>query len=325
VLYPLIFEPVFKERVWGGRELARLYVKPLPPGKTIGESWEISDRPGDASVIANGPLAGKTLRWLMEHHAAEILGDAKPATEGRFPLLCKILDAREKLSLQVHPPAARAKELKGEPKTEMWFIADAAPDASLYVGLKQGVTRVEFERKISDGSVADCFHRIPVRAGDVMFLPSGRVHAIGAGLVIFEIQQNSDTTYRVFDWNRVGLDGQPRELHIPQSLASIDFNDFEPKLVPAHYRQASNFKFRQLVEDPLFTVQEMVFENAGSVKLAGQFLRIIALVKGAATVADGGGIAEQLRPGGFCLVPAGLKDVEVKSQPQTSLLCVEAN
>ena len=325
MLYPLTFQPIFKERVWGGRELERLYAKLLPPGRPIGESWEISDRPGDASVIANGPLAGKTLRWLMENRPAEILGAAKPAAEGRFPLLCKILDAREKLSLQVHPPAGKAKELKGEPKTEMWFIADATPDASLYVGLKRGVTRAEFEKKISDGSVADCFHRIPVRAGDAMFLPSGRVHAIGAGLVIFEIQQNSDTTYRVFDWNRVGLDGKPRELLVPQSLASINFNDFEPKLVSAQYRQAPNFKFRQLVEDPLFTVQEIVFENAGSVKLAGQFLRIIALVKGSATVADGGGIAAQLKPGGFCLIPAGLKNVEVKSQPQTAFLCVEAN
>ena len=325
MLYPLTFQPIFKERVWGGREIENLYGKKLPPGKTIGESWEISDRPGDASVIANGPLAGKTLRWLMENHAAEILGDAKPAAAGRFPVLCKILDAREKLSLQVHPPADKAKELKGEPKTELWFIADAAPDASLYVGLKRGVTRAEFERKISDGSVADCFHRIPVRAGDAMFLPSGRVHAIGAGLVIFEIQQNSDTTYRVFDWNRVGLDGTPRELHVAQSLASIDFNDFEPKLEPAHYRPAANFNFRQLVEDPLFTVQEMVFGNAGSVPLAGQYLRIIALVKGSATVAAGGGITAQLKPGDFCLIPAGLKNVEVKSQPQTAFLCVEPN
>src|ERR1700729_3964700 len=130
-LYPLTFHPIFKERVWGGRNLERLYQKALPTGKVIGESWEISDRPGDASVIANGPLAGKDLHWLMEHHRAEVLGNAKSSAEGRFPLLCKILDAREKLSLQVHPPASRAKELKGEPKTEMWYIADAAPDASL--------------------------------------------------------------------------------------------------------------------------------------------------------------------------------------------------
>ena len=325
MLYPFIFKPIFKDRIWGGRELQRLYAKKIPAGQ-IGEAWEISDRPGDASVIANGSLAGKDLRWLMENHAAEILGDAKPAAEGRFPLLCKILDAREKLSLQVHPPARKAAELKGEPKTEMWFIADATPDASLYVGLKNGVTRAEFEEKISDGSVADCFHRIPVKAGDTMFLPSGRVHAIGDGLVIFEIQQNSDTTYRVFDWNRVGLDGQPRELHIAQSLASIDFNDFEPKLVPANFRQGPQFKFRQLVEDPLFNVQELVFENAGAVKLAGQYLRIIATIKGTAAIADeASGISAQLKAGDFCLIPARLKNVEVKAVANTSLLCVEAN
>ena len=326
MLYPFVFQPIFKDRIWGGRELERLFAKKIPAGKPIGEAWEISDRPGDASIITNGPLAGKDLRWLMTHHAAEILGDAKPAAENRFPLLCKILDAREKLSLQVHPPASKAAELNGEPKTEMWFIADAAPDASLYVGLKRGVTRADFEQKISDGSVADCFHKIPVRAGDTMFLPSGRVHAIGDGLVIFEIQQNSDTTYRVFDWNRVGLDGQPRELHIAQSLASIDFNDFEPKLVPANYRNAPNFKFRQLVEDPLFNVQELVFENAGSVKLSGSYLRIIAVTKGAAKISDdSSGIVAELKSGDFCLIPASLKNVEIKAASNASFLCVEAN
>ena len=149
-----------------------------------GESWEISDRPGDVSVITNGPLAGKDIHWLMEHHAQELFGKAQPPG-ARFPLLVKILDAQDKLSLQVHPPAAVAASLKGEPKTEMWYITDAAPNAELFVGLKRDVTREQFENKIHDGTVADCFHRIAVQAGDAMFLPSGRVHAIGAGLVIF--------------------------------------------------------------------------------------------------------------------------------------------
>ena len=184
MLYPLVFHPIFKDRIWGGRELERLYGKKIPAGR-IGESWEISDRPGDASVIANGPLAGKDLHWLMANHRTEILGNARPSAGGQFPLLCKILDAREKLSLQVHPPADRAAELKGEPKTEMWYITDAAPGASLYVGLKHGITRTAFEKRISDGTVANCFHHLHVHAGDTMFLPSGRVHAIGEGLVIF--------------------------------------------------------------------------------------------------------------------------------------------
>jgi len=326
MLYPFVFQPRFKERVWGGRELARLYAKDIPAANPIGEAWEISDRPGDASVIANGPLAGKDLRWLMEHHATEILGDAKPAVAGRFPLLCKILDAREKLSLQVHPPASKAAELKGEPKTEMWYITDAAPGASLYVGLRAGVTRAEFEMKIADGSVADCFHRIPVKAGDTMFLPSGRVHAIGDGLVIFEIQQNSDTTYRVFDWNRVGLDGQPRELHIAQSLASIDFNDFEPKLVGSLYNQAPKFQYRHLVQDPLFNVQEMKFASAETVRFAGQVLRILAVVAGGVEVTDAvSNLSLRLQAGQFGLIPASLTGVEIKAQAQTTFLCVEAN
>jgi mannose-6-phosphate isomerase len=326
VLYPLTFHPIFKERVWGGRNLERLYKKNLPPRAPIGESWEISDRPGDVSVVANGPLAGKNLHGLMENHAHELLGNAKPATGNRFPWLCKILDAREKLSLQVHPAAHQAAELGGEPKTEMWFVADAAPDAELFVGLKRGVTRLEFGKKIQTGKVAHCFHRISVHAGDAMFLPSGRVHAIGAGLVIFEIQQNSDTTYRVFDWNRVGLDGKPRELHVAESLASINFSDFEPKLVETKFVSGPNFRFRHLVQDPLFNVHEMTVETREYILMREQQMRIIVVVKGAVTVASAGSesIAELL-PGQFCLIPASLKTVELATKPDTTFLCVGAN
>jgi mannose-6-phosphate isomerase len=324
VLYPLTFQPVFKERVWGGRELERLYGKKLPPGAVIGESWEISDRPGDASVITNGPLAGKNLRWLMTHHASEILGGAKPAADGRFPLLCKILDARDKLSLQVHPPASKAAELKGEPKTEMWFIADAAPDASLYVGLKQGVTRAEFEKKIQDGSVADCFHRIPVRAGGTMFLPSGRVHAIGDGLVIFEIQQNSDTTYRVFDWNRVGLDGQPRELHIAQSLASIDFNDFEPRLVETKFVADGKTQKRALVNDLLFNVETWKLNSSANNLLKSKKLQIVAVTSGEIEIKSGS-TTVNLSAGQFSLIPANLERTEILAKSDVTLLRVEAN
>lgn len=324
MLYPLTFQPAFKERVWGGRELERLYAKPLPSGAVIGESWEISDRPGDASVIANGPLAGKDLRWLMEHHAAEILGGAKPAADDRFPLLCKILDARDKLSLQVHPPARKAAELKGEPKTEMWFIADAAPGASLYVGLKRGVTRTEFEQKVADGTVADCFHRIPVKAGDTMFLPSGRVHAIGDGLVIFEIQQNSDTTYRVFDWNRMGLDGKPREMHVAQSLASIDFNDFEPKLVATNFIVDGTVQKRSLVKDPLFNVEAWKLNSGASGLLSQNKLQIIAVTAGEIEIKHAA-TTVHLSAGQFSLIPASLDRTEILAKSDAMLLHVETN
>ena len=324
MLYPLTFHPIFKERVWGGRNLERLYGKRLPHGVAIGESWEISDRPGAVSVIANGPLAGKDLHWLLEHDAEAVLGPAKLQGD-RFPLLIKLLDAREKLSLQVHPPVHKAVELGGEPKTEMWYIAEAAPGAELFVGLNRGVTRPEFERKIRNGTVADCFHRVPARAGDAMFLPSGRVHAIGAGLVIFEIQQNSDTTYRVFDWNRLGLSGKPRELHVAESLASIDFDDFEPSLVRAQASSGPRSKSWTLVKDPLFTVEKIHAETRESILWGQRRMQIVGVLEGRVTVTGAGGEPGiKLKSGEFCLVPACLEDVECWTEPQSSFLRAEA-
>jgi mannose-6-phosphate isomerase len=320
MLYPLTFQPIFKERVWGGRNLERLYRKALPPAVPIGESWEITDRPDAASVVANGPLAGKDLRWLMEHYPKELLGNAR-TQNGRFPLLIKLLDAQEKLSLQVHPPARVAARSGGEPKTEMWYIADARPGAELYAGLRRGVTRAEFERRINDGTVADCFHRLPVKPGDVMFLPSGRVHAIGAGLVILEIQQNSDTTYRVFDWNRPGLDGQPRELHVEQSLQCIDFDDFEPSLakIEAQRDEDGGIELRTLAIDPLFSVTAIKVLRGEIFKLCGGSVEIIGVLEGTLNVVHRDG-ETQLAPGQFCLKPAGVEPLTLRFQPPVHFL-----
>ncbi len=321
MLYPLTLEPIFKERVWGGRNLERLYQKQLPPGVPIGESWEITDRPEGISVIANGVLRGKDLRWLMENHAEELLGSSK-SQAGRFPLLVKILDAQEKLSLQVHPPSSVAARLGGEPKTEVWYVADATPGAELYVGLKRGVSRCEFEPKIQDGTVADCIHRLAVHADDAMFLPSGRVHAIGAGHVIFEIQQNSDTTYRVFDWNRLGLDGKPRELHIAQSLASIDFSDYEPSLIRSQWTTVGRYSCRPLVDNPLFTVDVLKMASNGSTRLQESALTILGLLNGHLVVSDDKHPVELL-PGQFCLIPAALKTVSLGAKTTASVLRVK--
>lgn len=307
--------------MWGGRKLHELYGKALPGSLPIGESWEVSDRPGDVSVVANGPFAGKDLHWLLEQHGKELLGNAR-LESGRFPLLVKILDAREKLSLQVHPPATNAAELGGEPKTEMWYITEADPGAELYVGLKRGIGRKEFEQKMKNGTVAECFHRVPVKSGDAMFLPSGRVHAIGGGLVIFEIQQNSDTTYRVFDWNRMGLDGKPRTLHEGESLASIDFNDFEPKLVQTTFQRENSGKKRLLTANPLFEVDEWELDSGGSHALAPACPQIIGCVKGALQVVESGS-ARPLSSGEFCVIPANLKGVEVKAERGSTFLAAK--
>lgn len=314
-LYPFTFQPIFKERVWGGRRLAELYGKQLPPGVPIGESWEVTDRPEGISVITNGPLAGKDLHWLMEHHATEMLGPAK-SQDGRFPLLVKLLDAQDDLSLQVHPPAHVAASLKGEPKTEMWYVAQATPEALIYVGLKNGVTKEEFERKVRDGSVADCFHRHIVQAGDAMFLPSGRVHAIGAGSVLFEIQQNSDTTYRVFDWNRVGLDGKPRDLHVEQAMASIDFNDFEPAKMTASSNSSGSLSRRSLVDHELFSVDHLSLPPKSSLPLEHRGPLVVAATENSVTL-HSAGQPVHLSAGKFAVVPASVSEVTLQASEMT--------
>jgi len=322
MLYPLTFHPIFKERVWGGRKLEQLYNKKLPVGVPIGESWEVSDRPGDISQIAAGSLAGKHLHWLAEHHDQELLGAVR-LQQGRFPLLIKILDAQQKLSLQVHPPPKQSAELGGEPKTEMWYIADAAPGAELFVGLRRGVTREAFERKLATGLVEECCHRIQVKAGDAMFLPSGRLHAIGAGLVIFEIQQNSDTTYRVFDWNRLGPDGKPRSLHVKESLASIDFNDFEPALIRSDFNRRGPFSSCLLVRDPLFTVELCEADAGATLPLPSHKMQILAVVDGRLDVCDNH-TTVSLSAGGFGLIPACLSQLTMRLETSARFLRVEA-
>ena len=217
------------ERVWGGRELESRFERALPEDSgPIGESWEIVDRVEHQSVVDHGPLLGKTLHDLWTKQRQEIFGDC-PDSE-RFPLLLKILDTRQDLSIQVHPPESIAGTLHGEAKNEMWYIIDNLPGAKLHVGLRKGITRDDFIRAIDRGKLAECIHSIDAKAGDSIYIPSGRLHAIGGGFLIHEIQQNSDTTYRVHDWDRLGLDGEPRQLHIEASLRCIDFDDIEPAI-----------------------------------------------------------------------------------------------
>jgi mannose-6-phosphate isomerase len=222
------FEALPQERIWGGRNLAEGFGRILPEGKKIGETWELVDR---AEAQSREKESGKSLHDLWSGpDRKKIFGTKAPDTE-RFPILLKLLDAQDKLSLQVHPPANRAQELAGEPKTEMWFFLETQPEAEILAGLRKGVSQAEFEKALNAGTVADCFHRLRTEPGAAMFLPSGRVHAIGAGNVILEIQQNSDTTYRVYDWDRKDDAGKPRALHVKEALASIQWDDHEPTFV----------------------------------------------------------------------------------------------
>ncbi len=227
----LQFRPIYQERVWGGRALESFLGRKLPGSTPIGESWEIVDRPEAQSVVSNGAWAGKPLHELMSSHTAEIMGPAW-SKDRPFPILVKWLDCRERLSLQVHPPASVAAKLGGEPKTENWYVAHAEPGAAVLAGLKEGVDAAKFRAALQDNTAESLVHRLPTMAGDSLLIHSGVMHAIDGGNLILEIQQNSDTTYRVYDWGRLGLDGKPRAMHIEQSMSSLEANTAPaPKLV----------------------------------------------------------------------------------------------
>lgn len=223
-LHPLRFEPVFRRYIWGGRRLATVLSKPIGEGDDYAESWEVVDHGDDQSVVAHGPLAGQTLHALATQHGEELFG--RHAPQSHFPLLFKLLDCNRNLSVQVHPNDEQAARLDPPDlgKTEAWVILDAEPGSVIYAGLKRGFDRDALAREVQVGTTELCLHKIEPRPGDCIFIPAGTVHALGSGLLVAEIQQASDTTYRLFDWNRVGPDGRPRQLHVEQSLAVIDYN-----------------------------------------------------------------------------------------------------
>jgi len=226
----IYFNPLYMERIWGGRGLEEKLSRALPEEKVIGESWEVVDRPEAQSIVEGGPYHGLSIHDLMQQRGPEIMGPDYDSSRP-FPVLVKWLDCQKRLSLQVHPPVGVADKLEGEPKTENWYVADCDEGADILVGLKQGVTREAFEEALNKNELEPLVHKTTSKSGDSLFVWSGRIHAIGAGNFILEIQQNSDTTYRVYDWGRVGLDGTPRDLHVEESLESIEFEDFEPELL----------------------------------------------------------------------------------------------
>ncbi len=265
--YVLTFEPILKEKVWGGRRLRGLG-KPLREGSDVGESWEIADLAstsagggggGEArSIIARGPLAGQTLHDALRLWGSHLLGDVSPSADGGFPLLVKFLDAREHLSVQVHPsPAYAAAHPGAHLKTECWYVLDAEPGSLIYKGVRAGVGRAEFERSLRSGQgegVVGLLEAVPAVAGDCHTLPSGTVHALGAGVLVAEVQTPSDTTFRVYDWAKeYGRKG--RELHVEQALACIDFRP-----APAATRASNGRTLIRLAATEFFTIDEMAPE-----------------------------------------------------------------
>jgi mannose-6-phosphate isomerase len=293
--YPLKFEPIYKRRIWGGQKLREVFNKDIPPLEKIGESWELADLPDDKSVITNGELTGQTLNSAIKKYPKEITGDKN--FSGPFPLLIKFLDAEDILSVQVHPDSQTCRRMgKGDPKTECWYIIFAAPGAVIYKGLKKGVTKEEFSKAIKKGSVAELLEKVPVEAGQCHFLPAGTAHSIGAGLLIAEIQTPSDTTYRVFDWNRIDDTGKARPLHIEEALESINFN-----------AAGSNFPITtigRLVDCECFKIDKGHHAKGCETLLSPGKMKTLIILSGSGAILGDDGASVEFRAGDCLLVPA---------------------
>lgn len=299
-LYPLKFRPIYKQRIWGGQKLREIFCKDIPAGQRIGESWELADLPNDKSLIANGQLEGMTLREAIEKYPAEITGDKdfKPP----FPLLIKILDCEDILSVQVHPDAETCRRMgRGEPKTECWYIISAKKDAVIYKGLAGGVTKERFADAIKQGGVAELLGKVSVQAGECHFLAAGTAHAIGAGLLIAEIQTPSDTTYRVFDWNRLDEDGRARQLHIEEALESIDYDATSDKLPVT--------TVGRLVDCDYFKIDKGHQLKAGEVLFSPGVMKVVMFLSGCGTITAKQAESVVFRAGDTVLLPAELEGV----------------
>lgn len=302
---PLAFQPIIKRAIWGGQRLGTLMGKDIGGAQDAAESWEIADHGGDVSVVQNGALAGTSLRDLVQNHPAELFGESR-AGQTQFPLLVKLIDAQQSLSVQVHPNDQLAKTLANDNgKTESWVVLDVAPNAFIYAGLKPDVTRETLERAIKDGTVEPLLHRFEPKPGDCLLIEAGTVHAIGAGVLVAEIQQMSDTTFRLFDWNRVDKDGKPRELHIEKGLRSTDFSrgPVDP-IVPEPLVLENGDVREPLAVCPYFEIERWTIESPEEVGRDDRFT-ILLVTEGEIEVRGPGGDLSAKR-GETILLPASL-------------------
>lgn len=317
-------QPVFKEQVWGGRRLADLLGKALPPDRRIGESWELADHPHGRSLVAEGPLAGKTLRWILERHGAAILGrdDFAQGAAARFNLMVKFVDASDRLSVQVHPgDSYAAVHHAGESgKTECWTVLHAEPGAWVIHGVKPGTTRSPFAAALKAGKVEDMLAVRAVKAGDFIWVPAGMVHAIGPGVVVAEVQQNSDLTYRMYDWNRVGLDGKPRELHIREALETVRFGgDMTPQGGRGKTADETGLVIEHLVDCHAFSLTRIQIDRRPwAADMDGGWVALVVLA-GAARLATREG-AMPIRAGDTVLVPADLEEYALEAPQKLTVL-----
>ncbi|HXV98386.1 MAG TPA: mannose-6-phosphate isomerase, class I [Anaerolineae bacterium] len=319
IIYPLTFTPVLRDYIWGGRNLETKLGRTLPPG-IIAESWEISGHPSAPTTVKSGPLAGQTLPEVLQRLGLDLVGRRSQAMleRGKFPLLIKLLDANQPLSVQVHPNDEYANlHENGElGKTEMWYILHAKPGAYLIYGLKPGVTPASFRQALEVGSLESYLHQLPVKAGDAVFIPAGSVHAIMDGILLAEIQQNSDTTYRVYDWNRLGADGKPRPLHIDKAIEVVNFDQVEPRHFPPQLLEENDdFRREMITTSPYFNVERITFKREKAALKGhndGSTFEIWGAMSGLGRV-NWAGEPLELPAIRFTLLPAALGDFEIEA------------
>ncbi len=322
MLYPMIFTPVLKDYIWGGRNLEMKLGRALPAGGVVAESWEIAGHEDGVSRVENGPFAGWPLTKVHAALGLDLIGSANAWAQarGKFPLLVKLLDAHSPLSVQVHPDDAYALAHEGNElgKTEMWVVLHAEPGAQLIVGVKAGTTPVAFRQAIEQTRLEPYLHRVAVRAGDHVCVPAGTLHAILGGLLIAEIQQNSNTTYRVYDWGRVGADGKGRPLHVDKALQVIDFGRVEPQVCPPTLiSEQPGLRRELLCRNRYFTTERVVLAAGARFGGActGDSLEIWGVVEGQVRVNE-----LALSAVRFCLLPAALGEYTVTAASPATLL-----
>ena len=320
-LHPLRFEPILKQLIWGGRKLGSVLGKPIGEGSQFAESWEISDHRADISRVAEGSLAGLTLRELMVEHGEALFGTAIGSL-AQFPLLIKFIDARQDLSVQVHPDDALGRLLVDDNgKTETWVILQADPGSRIYAGLRSGVTKADMIHAIDAGTVETLLHSFPACPGDCILIPAGTVHAIGAGVVLAEVQQMSDATFRLHDWGRVGTDGQPRQLHLQESLQAIDFDAGPVEPMRTLPEPIAGGTRESLAQSAYFALERLTLTGATLVGDPTRFTILVSL-DGAAEVRAGDSVVS-IGLGQTLLLPAAVGVCEIHPVGQVTLLtCV---
>lgn len=309
--YPILLRPAFQDYIWGGQRIRRHYHPEAPEG-ILAEAWEVSDRMDGMATVRNGPLAGQTLHEIHQAWQEELYRPS--GTPGTFPLLVKMLDAAQKLSLQVHPHDGNAVQLQGEAKSEMWYLLDAAPDAFIYLGFTREVSEEEVRTAIETDTLEQLLVRRPVQKGDVIFVPGGTVHAIGPGCLILEVQQNSNTTYRLYDWGRTSPDGVPRALHIDQGLRAMNRCPAEAGSFPSPWRiqEQGRWKEEGLLDAPWFSLHRISGFLGDSHSFHSDNMEILFCAAGTLRL-HAPGVHESLGPGDTVVIPASLQEYQLQS------------